>query len=114
MKEKLCSGCKQLKGLEQFGPLKTSPDGLKYICRECDRNRHIRQYWQDPEKLKKRAANNRWKARKEGLCLSCYQPLGERNGKAKYCEPCAAKNCARQIARRKKYKFACFDAYGGR
>jgi|HubBroStandDraft_6_1064221.scaffolds.fasta_scaffold00134_29 hypothetical protein len=111
--EKQCSHCKEIKGLEHFGPLKTSPDKQKYICRECDRELHRLGYDRNPERLKKRSATNRWKARKEGLCLSCYQPLGERIGKAKYCAPCAAKNSERQIERRKKYQDACFEFYGG-
>lgn len=110
---KRCSGCKEIKGLEQFGPLNASPDGLKYICRACDRKRHREGYAGDPERLKKRSAHNRWKARKEGLCLSCFAELGERKGKARYCPDCAAKNCARQIKRRNKYRDACFAAYGG-
>lgn len=111
MENKQCSHCKVIKGLEYFGPLKTSPDGMKYICRECDRELHRLGYDRNPERLKKRSASNRWKARKEGLCLSCFQPLGER--KAKYCIECAGKNSKRQIERRKKYQDACFTFYGG-
>lgn len=113
METKQCSGCREFRGLEHFGPLKTSPDGRKYICRECDRERHRRGYAGDPGRLKRRSATNRWKARKEGLCLSCYQPLGERLGKAKYCSPCALKNSKRQVERRKVNQAACFAAYGG-
>lgn len=113
MEKKKCSGCECFKGLEHFGPLKSSRDGLKYVCRECDRERHRKGYEGDPDRLRQRSAHNRWKARKEGLCLSCYQPLGERFGKAKYCAPCASHNSRRQVERRNKYRDACFAAYGG-
>lgn len=38
---KTCSKCHETKSLDWFGKLKSSPDGLKYDCKECRHNYNI-------------------------------------------------------------------------
>lgn len=42
MERKKCSKCRRVKPLDDFGPEKRSPDGRRYSCRKCDRERHNR------------------------------------------------------------------------
>ncbi len=41
MSEKKCSKCKEIKLIKNFGKLSSSPDGLKYNCKECIKKYNI-------------------------------------------------------------------------
>jgi hypothetical protein len=108
----LCSKCEEIKPLHYFGRSKDTPDQLKYICRTCDAAIHRARYYTEAETLKARSKANRDRARRDHLCLSCYKPIGERQGR-KYCEACARVATRHQRDRRDRMRDACIAAYGG-
>jgi hypothetical protein len=112
MERKECSRCKQEKAIHAFGLNTANPDGHKYICRDCDAEIHRLRYRGDANKLRERSKANRERARANHLCLSCYQPLGDRPNK--YCEKCAAVATQAQKERRLRHLEACLAAYGGK
>lgn len=58
---KVCHGaCKEWRPLDRFSKRKGTPDGLRYICKECENDYRRQSYRADPEKSKKASA--RWVA----------------------------------------------------
>lgn len=109
---KICKRCHKEKPLFHFGQNKDAADKLKYICRECDAAIHRARYRGEAEILKERSRKNRERARREGLCLSCFKPLGDSKGKN--CNVCAETANVAQKMRRRRDMEACLAAYGGK
>jgi len=49
---KICSLCKELKEIHNFGIRKASPDGRHYYCFECRRKKDKTYYSANPEKFR--------------------------------------------------------------
>ena len=49
---KKCTYCKQLKDLDEFGPLKTSRDGKQYRCKQCFSDCMRKIYRRNPDRKK--------------------------------------------------------------
>lgn len=65
METKTCSSCKQCKDVTEFGKNKQTKDGLKYICRVCERLSKKKHYDKNSEQYRARtAADKRKRAEK--------------------------------------------------
>lgn len=51
MQTKICSGCKEIKSLNEFCKNKTFKDGLEYYCKKCRKEYKRKHYQKNREKL---------------------------------------------------------------
>jgi hypothetical protein len=67
---KRCAECGQDKALEAFGPHNQTPDGLRYLCRDC--TRRYERTWRNTRKLRMAAwlAANNLDARSPGTIVA--------------------------------------------
>jgi hypothetical protein len=56
--EKLCSKCKQIKGMDSFAKNNSAKDGKQSVCKECDNKRNKEYYQVHKETILKR--HNEW------------------------------------------------------
>ena len=57
---KICSGCNIEKPLSEFSKNRKAKDGLKYTCKACDRENHLRARWQKENPEKARVSTRKW------------------------------------------------------
>lgn len=110
---KQCSRCKRMltATTADFSPNRGAPDGLRYVCKDCDTETHRLYYSENPSKYRARSVVNREYAKQNNLCRVCRNPL---DGSAKtLCVSCAQKNRERTMRNRNRVKDACYGAYGG-
>lgn len=74
---KKCNGkCQRIKSEVDFGKNSDSPDGLSYVCKECNRIRASEWYSKNAERAKARGANplngKRFNLKKYGLTVEDY------------------------------------------
>jgi hypothetical protein len=64
--EKICSGCKIIKPVSEFGKDKSNPDGYQYYCRDC-RSKMSKKYWPKTKEYRLRVreqyldTNKKWR-----------------------------------------------------
>lgn len=82
---KKCNGkCQQTKLEDCFGKNSNSPDGLSYVCKDCNRARASEWYSKNTEKAKKRSSaayranpviNKKYDLKKYGLTVEDYDRM---------------------------------------
>lgn len=84
-KEKRCSKCRGLKAIEAFSRDKSTKDGLKYSCKDC--NKDISRKWRTANPIKAHECEKRWRKenpdKKRALKRKWYNLNKEKCGKIK-------------------------------